>query len=409
MPSKRRPRPTVAAQVHPPGPDLPEAADVNPSATPAPSPSRARRVVRRGAGGFTSAASGLRVALLLALMLLGAGAEAGVDSRRRPPRPVPAGPWAAFAPAAAEARRSVVTVRAGREVVALATVIDTEGHALTKASELPAEGELRVEIALGKSVVAERIGADQPTDLALLRLGTNRLPPIAPPGPADDADATEQTLTPGTWLICVAPGRTPLAAGIISVEPRAIAPRRVLIGVELQPGGGDDGPRIRSVIPGMGAHKAGLKPGDIITRVGGQEMTSREDVVARLKGLSEGDAIEVKVRRGDEDLSFTIDLAPLPIGRFDRSAHMNRMGGALSERVHGFERVIQHDTVLAPEQVGGPVVDLDGRVVGLNIARAGRIASYALPIDLCFAAAKRIRQRAEPSQQPVHHTPDPTQ
>ena len=34
--------------------------------------------------------------------------------------------------------------------------------------------------------------------------------------------------------------------------------------------------------------------------------------------------------------------------------------------------VIQHDTVLRPVNCGGPVVDLDGRVVGVNIAHGGR-------------------------------------
>jgi serine protease Do len=39
----------------------------------------------------------------------------------------------------------------------------------------------------------------------------------------------------------------------------------------------------------------------------------------------------------------------------------------------------QHDTVLRPADCGGPIVDLDGRVIGFNIARAGRTESYALP------------------------------
>ena len=30
-------------------------------------------------------------------------------------------------------------------------------------------------------------------------------------------------------------------------------------------------------------------------------------------------------------------------------------------------------------QCGGPLVDLDGRAVGLNIARADRTATYAIP------------------------------
>jgi serine protease Do len=34
---------------------------------------------------------------------------------------------------------------------------------------------------------------------------------------------------------------------------------------------------------------------------------------------------------------------------------------------------------LQAAQCGGPVVDLDGRAIGLNIARADRTASYAIP------------------------------
>jgi len=44
--------------------------------------------------------------------------------------------------------------------------------------------------------------------------------------------------------------------------------------------------------------------------------------------------------------------------------------------------VFQHDTPLFPEHCGGPMVDLDGQVVGLNIARRGRAASFALPAQL---------------------------
>ena len=42
---------------------------------------------------------------------------------------------------------------------------------------------------------------------------------------------------------------------------------------------------------------------------------------------------------------------------------------------------MQHDSPLMPEQCGGPLVNLRGEVVGLNIARAGRTASYALTGD----------------------------
>lgn len=323
-------------------------------------------------------------------------APAGVDGRRPPVRETVEGPWAAFAPAAAAARWGVVAVRDGRATVALATVIDTDGHALTKASELPDGDTARIAWRHGRTLPARVIGTDRATDLALLKIEATHLPPTGLHTSHADADAepaqTAKRLAPGAWLISVAPTRTPLAAGIVSVQPRAIPARRVLIGVEIRPD--DAGPRIRSVIPGMGADHAGLERGDVITHVGGEPMRSRDDVVTRLKGMARGDTIEVKVRRDDKDISFTIDLAPLPLERLDRSARMNRMGGPLSERAHGFERVIQHDTVLGPDQVGGPVVDLDGRVVGINIARAGRIATYALPLDLALDTAERIHEQA---------------
>ena len=56
-----------------------------------------------------------------------------------------------------------------------------------------------------------------------------------------------------------------------------------------------------------------------------------------------------------------------------------KMAGPLSQRRSGFPSAIQHDSLLRPEDCGGPIMDIDGRIVGLNIARAGRVASYALP------------------------------
>jgi serine protease Do len=56
--------------------------------------------------------------------------------------------------------------------------------------------------------------------------------------------------------------------------------------------------------------------------------------------------------------------------------------GMVNRRSGNFPSVYQHDTVLPIECCGGPLVDLDGRVIGINIARAGRTESYAIPADL---------------------------
>ena len=58
-----------------------------------------------------------------------------------------------------------------------------------------------------------------------------------------------------------------------------------------------------------------------------------------------------------------------------------RMGSSLSNRRGGFPTILQHDTVVRPVDCGGPLVDLDGKVIGVNICRAGRTESYAVPVE----------------------------
>ena len=60
----------------------------------------------------------------------------------------------------------------------------------------------------------------------------------------------------------------------------------------------------------------------------------------------------------------------------------SKVNGPRNVRLSGFDRVIQHDTVLDPDECGGPVLDTSGHVVGINIARAGRVVSYSLPSSL---------------------------
>ena len=80
---------------------------------------------------------------------------------------------------------------------------------------------------------------------------------------------------------------------------------------------------------------------------------------------------------------------------FGRADRMNQMGSMTSQRAEDFELVIQHDTVLQNWQCGGPLMNLDGKAVGLNIARAGRVASYALPASVLKPAIARLIAQTE--------------
>ena len=71
-----------------------------------------------------------------------------------------------------------------------------------------------------------------------------------------------------------------------------------------------------------------------------------------------------------------------------------RLEGDRSDLRGGFPSAMQHDVVLSPSECGGPLFDLEGRAVGLNIARAGRVASYAVPGDRIDVLVASLRSRA---------------
>jgi hypothetical protein len=83
---------------------------------------------------------------------------------------------------------------------------------------------------------------------------------------------------------------------------------------------------------------------------------------------------------------------------------MERMGGEISQVRDGFPSVIQTDMVLNPEECGGPVLDLQGQVVGIVAARAGRIRSYVIPSEAILAMLQRKPIEAKLAKV---KTPDP--
>ena len=67
------------------------------------------------------------------------------------------------------------------------------------------------------------------------------------------------------------------------------------------------------------------------------------------------------------------------------------MGSALSSRRVGYSTILQHDSVVRPADCGGPIVDLDGHVIGINICRAGRTESWAVPSEVVEAVLADLK------------------
>jgi hypothetical protein len=72
---------------------------------------------------------------------------------------------------------------------------------------------------------------------------------------------------------------------------------------------GDEYPTVSAVVAGGPAGKAGLKTGDIVTKVGGRTVSSVEDVLRFAKDHAPGKTIKLTVRRAGETKEITFKTA----------------------------------------------------------------------------------------------------
>jgi serine protease Do len=302
----------------------------------------------------------------------------------------------AFAPVAETVRDSVVLFEADGKPIALGTVVDATGLVVTKASELK-NSDAKVRTASGAEIQPTVIAIDDDNDVALVRINATGLKPLR---------WTSDATVVGQWAITPGISRTPEAVGIVSVPPRKILHKRAFIGVQMD--FNSTAARIAEVLSGLGAEKAGLKPGDLILQVNNEPVKTSEKLVERLRQFREGQTVKLHVKRLEEEFDSSIELmVPKPERSWrgaSRQDRMNRLGGELSQRAEGFERAVQHDTVLQPWQCGGPLVDLEGHGIGINIARAGRVASYALPAELVQHIVEQLRLKDLPENESAAKT-----
>lgn len=296
-----------------------------------------------------------------------------------------------FVDVARPAAKSTVRVLISDAQASLGTIVDETGLILTKASELRDAKDLICQLYDKRKVPAVKVGENEDYDFALLRIEAGDL--AAAPWAASETRV-------GAWL--ATPGHTdvPVGIGVVSVAPRRIPKSRALIGVRLGPNPNDPtgGALVGLVFPNGGAARAGVQVNDIIIRADDRDITTPDDLIAHVSGLLPGDRVRLTIRRGDEEKKLTAELLEERALSSARIDTQNSLGGPISRRRSGFPRVLQHDTVLRPEQCGGPIVDLDGKVVGLNIARAGRFGSYAIPAQEVLRVLPTMVEKIEDFQ-----------
>jgi serine protease Do len=289
----------------------------------------------------------------------------------------------AFRAATSGPARCTVKIICDGRSAALGAIVSPDGYIVTKASEL--YGRIVCQShGIARRLEASIVGIDEEHDVALLKIRANNLAVIewsrAVPPPV------------GSWLATPASGEVPVSIGVVSVEPRQIKRRVAALGIILRDA--DHGARVYQVVPGSGAGKAGIKRDDIITHLQGKRVDSRDALVQAITQFCPGDKVRVQALRGGKAVTTDAILSDLAeLSGEDENATLEKLGGPLSKRRAGFPVVIQHDTVLQPNQCGGPLVNLDGQAVGINIARASRVASYAIPADVVQSLIEKLQTR----------------
>ncbi|MDZ4820212.1 MAG: PDZ domain-containing protein [Planctomycetota bacterium] len=286
----------------------------------------------------------------------------------------------AFLGVVAKANESTVQILCDDQLAALGTVVGRNGYILTKASELT--GKIACRLRDGRKLEAQLVSSHSATDLALLKVEATGLKEIQWASPEVPAI--------GSFLATASPRDDVLSIGVVSVAPRKIPAASGVLGIAV--GQADTGPCVDQVLEGSSAEKAGLQTNDIITQINQRNVNTRDELIDTIGEYLPGDRIELHVVRGEQPLKIAAMLGTR--SGDGRREFQNRLGGELSERRGGFEQALQHDTILQPRECGGPIVDLDGRVVGINIARAERVASLALPSEVVLRVLPKLKADA---------------
>ncbi len=311
--------------------------------------------------------------------------------------------------------KAVVTFFVDGRQAGYGPIIRSDGYLLGKYSEIGyAEIELMVRLADGSEHEAKIVARDEETDIALVKIQAAELSVVAFSGDSDTDN--------GSFALAIGPGAAPLALGSISVKRFYDMPNdeRAFFGVagrappasmltELELEGGVLVVGFEAASP---AAAQGVRIGDLITEINGVAVTSMGDVLdwvrrsvpkeskLALTIYREGEKKELEVRVGAHTRGFG----------WGRSFQATRIRGPYNGRCSGFGEVIHHDLVLPPSAMGSLLVDLDGNILGLNIARYDRCKTIAIPayrvrfvVGMLFDALER---EGEPENEDIEDDED---
>jgi S1-C subfamily serine protease len=270
----------------------------------------------------------------------------------------------------------------GRAVCA-ATIVGEDGYLLLKASEVPELGKVRVHFSDGRKADLREVHRETSLDLLLAQaVGITGLRAVS--------FGAARPLTMGQWLCSVAHSGKETRIGIVSAKIRRIPGTGAALGIrmdEKKPPAGK-GVRIVGIASESPAEAAGLQEDDVLITVAGEKVTELSRVHDIVKRRQPGEVIDIQFLRQNKEESCRVRLASRTkvLQNWEGEDFAN---GGISLRTDNFPEVLQHDIPLFPADMGGPVATLEGKVVGINIARVDRVTTFALPVEVFWTEVQK--------------------
>jgi serine protease Do len=336
----------------------------------------------------------------------------------RPDRPTYQGPFTPaddLRSAGLEAALCRVVVRDGVTEVAQGLAVDPDGWVVTKRTLVDGRADLNCRLfwtANGEVIVTAKVAAlSAEHDLALLRLDPAEVRKINPKGLIMPKWGEAQ---PRVGQLVARAGDLLRFAVVAAATGKEDVPYPDVAQLPLHV---EEGPKREPVVfPEKMNISAELDPfrrlfrkGDVVTHLNGTPTPTfkafveaymkqtyavgadgKPDINRPAKGSFAGEPVVVTVLRGGKPVQVRAAKVHSAI-----SGPLFWFQAPRSLRRDGFPAVFAHDGWVKPEECGGPVLDWEGRVVGLNIARADDARTLAIPTDVLRKVVAELRKSAK--------------
>ena len=240
---------------------------------------------------------------------------------------------------------------------------------------------------------ARPIAIDSELDLILLEVPGMDLDEDLPFG--DPIPTREAKIEAGTLLVVPSPSGRASGIAFVARDRDELhvddnPDDRPFLGIGSAPSG-DGGLRVQQVVANSSAARAGLEVGDVIRRLDGTSVRRSRDLFAILGDRRVGDGITLELERNEETRRLDLDLGLRP--DTSRIGIPSNTSTGTSRVSSGFGAVHLIDADRPLESIGGPVIDLDGRMSGWIIARRSRTSMVMVPWERVEESLIAIEER----------------